>query len=80
MHVILIVQIVVPYHFPLEFRTDSIEALLQKMWTDAVRRKLAPPKKPTQVEATSPGVFDDGIEDFTNLDHRETSEDIIIGT
>ncbi|CAG9576986.1 unnamed protein product [Danaus chrysippus] len=36
------IQIVVPYHFPLESREDSIEQLLQRMWADAEWRKLHP--------------------------------------
>jgi hypothetical protein len=38
-------QVVVPYHYPLECRTDSSEQLLQKIWADAEKRKNAPPKK-----------------------------------
>ncbi|KAF9414642.1 hypothetical protein HW555_007503, partial [Spodoptera exigua] len=34
------IQIAVPYHFPLESRKDSVEQFLQKMWADAVKRKL----------------------------------------
>ncbi|OWR46522.1 glucose-1-phosphatase/inositol phosphatase [Danaus plexippus plexippus] len=36
------IQIVVPYHFPLESREDSVEQLLQRMWADAEWRKLHP--------------------------------------
>nr|XP_049706955.1 IQ and AAA domain-containing protein 1-like [Helicoverpa armigera] len=33
------IQIVVPYHFPLESRSENVEQALQKMWTEAIRRK-----------------------------------------
>ncbi|XP_022824011.1 IQ and AAA domain-containing protein 1-like [Spodoptera litura] len=33
------IQIIVPYHFPLECRKDSVEKFLQKLWADAVKRK-----------------------------------------
>ncbi|XP_039752012.1 IQ and AAA domain-containing protein 1-like [Pararge aegeria] len=36
------IQIVIPYHFPLESRSKGIEELLQTMWADAERRKNAP--------------------------------------
>ncbi|XP_038219808.1 uncharacterized protein LOC119838071 [Zerene cesonia] len=48
------IQIVIPYHLPLECREDSMEQLLQKMWTDAIERKKAPPNK----APVSPNVFD----------------------
>nr|XP_034827763.1 IQ and AAA domain-containing protein 1-like [Maniola hyperantus] len=36
------IQIVVPYHFPLESRSEGMERLLQTMWADAERRKNEP--------------------------------------
>ncbi|CAH1642265.1 unnamed protein product [Spodoptera littoralis] len=33
------IEIIVPYHFPLECRKDSVEKFLQKLWADAVKRK-----------------------------------------
>ncbi|VVC96593.1 unnamed protein product [Leptidea sinapis] len=36
------IQIVVPYHVPLECRTDSMETFLQRMWLDAEIRKNNP--------------------------------------
>ncbi|XP_026734641.1 IQ and AAA domain-containing protein 1-like [Trichoplusia ni] len=49
------IEIVVPYHFPLETREDNVEQVIQKMWADAVRRKKIrerpkpppPPPKPS---------------------------------
>ncbi|XP_050664659.1 dynein regulatory complex protein 11-like isoform X2 [Leptidea sinapis] len=39
------IQIVVPYHVPLECRTDSMETFLQRMWLDAEIRKNNPIQK-----------------------------------
>ncbi|CAF4887319.1 unnamed protein product [Pieris macdunnoughi] len=51
------IQIIIPYHLPLECREDSMEHLLQKMWADSIARKNAPPPKKVQ----SQNVFDDDI-------------------
>ncbi|CAG4978272.1 unnamed protein product [Colias eurytheme] len=48
------IQIVIPYHLPLESREDSMEQLLQRMWADAIERKKAPPNK----TPVTPNVFD----------------------
>ncbi|XP_045771275.1 IQ and AAA domain-containing protein 1-like isoform X2 [Maniola jurtina] len=36
------IQIVIPYHFPLESRSEGMEQLLQTMWAEAERRKNEP--------------------------------------
>ncbi|CAH2988293.1 unnamed protein product [Chilo suppressalis] len=41
------IQIVVPYHYPLECRSESSELLLQKMWHNAEKRKNATLKRKT---------------------------------
>ncbi|CAB3233670.1 unnamed protein product [Arctia plantaginis] len=33
------IEIVLPYHFPLESREEDMESLLQKMWAAAIKRK-----------------------------------------
>ncbi|XP_075988957.1 dynein regulatory complex protein 11-like isoform X6 [Anticarsia gemmatalis] len=44
------IQIVVPYHFPLESRSDNFEQLLQKMWAESKKRMTPKVKKPRQPE------------------------------
>lgn len=37
-----LLQIAVPYHYPLERRSEGVEQLLKSMWIDAERRKNEP--------------------------------------
>ncbi|XP_049883723.1 IQ and AAA domain-containing protein 1-like isoform X2 [Pectinophora gossypiella] len=71
------IQIVVPYHFPMEARPDSVEQILQKMWAQSVRRLRKPSKPKENVPTTSSSQMASsaGSGLFESPDRTETRED-----
>ncbi|XP_026322654.1 IQ and AAA domain-containing protein 1-like isoform X2 [Hyposmocoma kahamanoa] len=72
------IEIVVPYHLPLEARPASKEHLLQKMWLSATRRKAKAGKPKKQKKAPSKPVIlddnDDGPLDGVQPDTKTADE------
>ncbi|KAL0858845.1 hypothetical protein ABMA27_011298 [Loxostege sticticalis] len=68
------IQIVIPYHFPLESRNESTEQLLQKMWADSYKRKNAPPKKDKSKAAKSTLFSETDIQEDSESSEEEEVE------
>ncbi|CAH0602026.1 unnamed protein product [Chrysodeixis includens] len=71
------IQIVVPYHFPLETREDNMEQLLQKMWAGAARRKRIKerpkPVKPPPIRRES--IYEPVPEEVVEIPPEEEEEE-----
>ncbi|XP_072948469.1 IQ and AAA domain-containing protein 1-like [Epargyreus clarus] len=70
------IEIIIPYHFPLESRPDTMEHLLQTMWSDAYRRKTCP-KKVEPESHSEGGLFGDDSEAQLRQRVKESSVEVI---